>query len=136
VSSARAGMASGMDMSARLITLAVNIALMGFLLLEGIHAHLKSALSASLDAEQLRALAEKVAAGSFASLPEQFPALVQADPSGTAVHAALVHSFGWVMLYGGIGVWVLAGFSLLIFGNGKPSVRTAGLATAKESACS
>ncbi|MNU11450.1 hypothetical protein D3C72_2593150 [compost metagenome] len=52
------------------------------------------------------------------------------------MHAALVHSFGWVMLYGGIGVWVLAGFSLLIFGNGKPSVRTAGLASAKESACS
>jgi len=136
VSSARAGMASGMDMSARLITLAINIALMGFLLLEGIHSHLKSALSASLDAEQLRALAEKVAAGSFASLPEQFPALAQADPSGAAVHAALVHSFGWVMLYGGIGVWVLAGLSLLIFGNGKSSVRTTGLATAKESACS
>ncbi|MDT4872104.1 hypothetical protein FQZ97_1072730 [compost metagenome] len=128
-------MASGMDMSARLITLAVNIALMGFLLLEGIHAHLKQALSASLDAVQLRALAEKVAAGSFASLPEHFPALAQADPSGAAVHAALVHSFGWVMLYGGIGVWVLAGLSLLIFGNGKPSVRTTGLAAAKESAC-
>ena len=85
---------------------------------------------------RLRERMEAHQAGSFASLPEQFPALVQADPSGTAVHAALVHSFGWVMLYGGIGVWVLAGFSLLIFGNGKPSVRTAGLATAKESACS
>jgi hypothetical protein len=50
VPSARAGMASGIDMSARLITLAVNIALMGFILLEGIHGHLRGALSASLDA--------------------------------------------------------------------------------------
>jgi hypothetical protein len=127
VSSARAGMASGMDMSARLITLAVNIALMGFILLEGIHSHLKGALSASFDAQQLRTLAEKIAAGSFASLNESFPALSQADPSGTAVHGALVQSFGLVMLYGGIGVWVLAGISLLIFGNGKPAVQASGL---------
>ncbi len=123
-----------MDMSARLITLAINIALMGFILLEGIHAHLKAALSASLDAPQLRALAEKIAAGSFASLGESFPALSQADPSGATVHAALVQSFGWVMLYGGIGVWVLAGVSLLIFGSGRLPVPAGGLKAAKESA--
>ncbi|MGJ7532472.1 MULTISPECIES: MFS transporter [unclassified Variovorax] len=127
VPSSRAGMASGMDMSARLITLAINIALMGFILLEGIHAHLRGALSASLDAMQLRALAEKIAAGNFASLAEGFPALSQADPSGAVVHAALVHSFGLVMLYGGVGVWVLAGVSLLIFGSGKPLARSSGL---------
>lgn len=121
VPSARAGMASGMDMSARLITLAVNIALMGLVLLEGIHAHLRGALSASFDAPQLRALAEKIAAGNFASLLDAFPMLSQADPSGAIVHAALVHSFGWVMLYGGVGVWVLAGVSWLIFGGGQPS---------------
>jgi EmrB/QacA subfamily drug resistance transporter len=135
VSSARAGMASGMDMSARLITLAINIALMGFILLEGIHSHLKRTLSASLDALQLRAVAEKIAAGSFGSLTQDFPALSQADPSGTTVHAALVQSFGLVMLYGGIGVWVLAGISLLIFGNGKPVVQASGL-KAEESVCS
>ncbi|SCX38461.1 MFS transporter [Variovorax sp. EL159] len=135
VSSARAGMASGMDMSARLITLAINIALMGFILLEGIHSHLKRTLSASLDALQLRAVAEKIAAGSFGTLTQDFPALSQADPSGTAVHAALVQSFGLVMLYGGIGVWVLAGISLLIFGNGKPVVQASGL-KAEESVCS
>ncbi|UVH55880.1 MFS transporter [Variovorax paradoxus] len=127
VPSSRAGMASGMDMSARLITLAINIALMGFILLEGIHAHLRGALSASLDAMQLRALAEKIAAGNFASLAEGFPALSQADPSGAVVHAALVHSFGLVMLYGGVGVWVLAGVSLLTFGSGKPLARSSGL---------
>ncbi|SDW36781.1 drug resistance transporter, EmrB/QacA subfamily [Variovorax sp. YR634] len=127
VPSSRAGMASGMDMSARLITLAINIALMGFILLEGIHAHLRGALSASLDAMQLRALAEKIAAGNFASLAEGFPALSQADPSGAVVHAALVSSFGLVMLYGGVGVWVLAGVSLLIFGSGKPLAQSSGL---------
>lgn len=126
VPGARAGMASGMDMSARLITLAINIALMGFVLLEGVHAHLRGALSASLDAPRLRALAERVAAGSFTSLGEAFPALSQADPSGTAVHAALVHGFGPVMLYGGVGVWLLAGVSWLVFGSGsKPSTRPA-----------
>ncbi len=137
VPATRAGMASGMDMSARLITLAINIALMGVILLEGIHSQLRTALSASLDAAQLRALSEKIAAGSFASLSESFPALSQADPSGAIVHAALVNSFGLVMLYGGIGVWVLAGISLLIFGGGKPAEaeQPSSLKT-EESACS
>jgi hypothetical protein len=100
---------------------------MGFVLLEGVRAHLRGALSASLDAAQLRALAEKVAAGSFASLGESFPVLSQADPSGAAVHAALAHGFGLVMLYGGVGVWLLAGVSWLVFGSGRkrPSVRPA-----------
>ncbi|SEJ16801.1 MULTISPECIES: MFS transporter [unclassified Variovorax] len=135
VPSARAGMASGMDISARLITLAVNIALMGFILLEGIHGHLRGALSASLDATQLRALAEKIATGNFASLAPAFPALAQADPSGAAVHAALVHGFGLVMLYGGVGVWVLAGLGWLVFGSGKPSARQASALKAGGPAC-
>ncbi|MET3178846.1 UNVERIFIED_ORG: EmrB/QacA subfamily drug resistance transporter [Variovorax guangxiensis] len=125
VPSARAGMASGMDMSARLITLAINIALMGFVLLEGVHAHLRGALSTSLDALQLRSLAEKIAAGSFSSLADGFPVLSQADPSGATAHAALVHGFGLVMLYGGIGVWVLAGISWLVFGSGRRSTQPA-----------
>jgi EmrB/QacA subfamily drug resistance transporter len=133
VPSSRAGMASGMDMSARLITLAINIALMGFILLEGVHAHLRGALSASLDAMQLRALAEKIAAGNFVSLAEGFPALSRADPSGAVVHAALVNSFGLVMLYGGVGVWVLAGVSLLIFGGGKPMARRSSSLNAERS---
>jgi hypothetical protein len=44
VPSTRAGMASGIDMSARLITLAINIALMGFILVEGVLSYLESAL--------------------------------------------------------------------------------------------
>jgi EmrB/QacA subfamily drug resistance transporter len=127
VSSTRAGMASGIDMSARLITLAINIALMGFILLEGIFASLRNALPASLDAQQLRALAEKIAAGNLAPLSQGVPELSLLDPSGAVVHAALASGFGGVMLFGGIGVWVLAAVSLAIFGIRKPSVQPSGV---------
>ncbi|MGJ7607308.1 MFS transporter [Variovorax sp. LT1R20] len=126
VPSNRAGMASGIDMSARLITLAVNIALMGFILLEGIFSSLRNALPASFDAQQLRLLAEKIAAGNFASLAQGFPELAQFDPSGAIVHTALVRGFGLVMLYGGIGIWVLAAISFVIFGSRRPSVQPSG----------
>ncbi len=112
----RAGMASGIDMSARLISLAINIALMGFILLEGILSYLESAFPEFPDTLQLRSLAEKIASGSFTSLKQDFPELFSLDSSGTIVHAALMHGFGLVMLYGGIGVWVLAAISFMIFG--------------------
>jgi EmrB/QacA subfamily drug resistance transporter len=105
VSSDRAGMASGIDMSARMVSLAVNIAAMGFILASGVLAHLKGALP-NLDAVQLRLLAERIAAGNTVSVPGL------TDP---VVHEALGNGFGWVMLYGGIGVWILAGVSFLIF---------------------
>jgi MFS family permease len=122
VPSTRAGMASGIDMSARLITLAINIALMGFLLLAGILSYLKSALPGTFDASRLRALAEKIAAGN-AALLQAFPELSSADPSGAVVHAALVHGFGLVMVYGGIGVWILAAISFAIFAPLKAKTR-------------
>jgi EmrB/QacA subfamily drug resistance transporter len=108
VSSDRAGMASGIDMSARMVSLAVNIALMGFILASGVLAHLKGALS-SLDAAALRVLAERVAAGNVVS-----PGLPDA-----VVHDALRNGFGWVMLYGGIAAWIMAAISFLIF-NARP----------------
>jgi hypothetical protein len=46
-----------------------------------------------------------------------------------------VHSFGWGMLYGGAGVWMLAGISWLVFGSGKPSVRQAACPNARGPAC-
>jgi len=101
VPTARAGMASGIDMSARLITLAINIALMGFLLIEGILAHLKQA---NPDAPALRDIANQIAAGNLSS-------------NGALAHDALVHGFHWVMLYGGIGAWVLAAASFVTFGS-------------------
>jgi EmrB/QacA subfamily drug resistance transporter len=113
VSSDRAGMASGIDMSARMISLAVNIALMGVILVEGVQASLRAALPGGTDVALLRPLAERIAAGAVIS-PEQ-------NVSGAIIHAALVDGFGWVLLYGGIGVCVLAAISFLIFTSAKPA---------------
>lgn len=120
VSSNRAGMASGIDMSARLITLAINIALMGFILVEGISSYLETVLAhQSPHSLALRSLAEKIASGSFDTLKHDFPQLAVLDPSGTIVHAALVHGFDWIMLYSGIGVWILSLASFITFGKNK-----------------
>jgi hypothetical protein len=107
VSSDRAGMASGIDMSARMVSLALNIAVMGFLLASGVLAHLSQALP-DLDATQLRLAAEGIAAGN------PIPGL-----AGTVVHDALRNGFGWVMLYGGIGVWIMAAISFASFNLGR-----------------
>ena len=104
VPTARAGMASGIDMSARLITLAINIALMGFLLIEGIRTYLQRAAFSVADTSTLPAVAARIAAGNATGV------------STGIAHAALVHGFGWVMLYGGLGAWVLAVASFLAFG--------------------
>ena len=116
VSPNRAGMASGIDMSARLISLAINIALMGFVLLEGVLSSLSRALPVFSDASSLHLLAEKIAAGTLADLSPSSAALAAADPHGAIVHAALVHGFSLVMLYGMIGAWALAFFSVVAFG--------------------
>ncbi|MFM0001769.1 MFS transporter [Paraburkholderia dipogonis] len=113
----RAGMASGIDMSARMITLAINIALMGAILVGGILFNLKTRLPKSLDTAPLGKLAEKIAAGDVEAIRTGMPALTQIDPSGSVVHAALMQGFGWVMVYGGGGVWVLAVLSFVISGS-------------------
>jgi EmrB/QacA subfamily drug resistance transporter len=105
VSSDRAGMASGIDMSARMVSLAVNIAVMGLILATGVAAHLKDALP-GLDETQLRLLAERIAAGDSVSVPGLTPSII---------HEALANGFGWVLLYGGIGVWIMSAISFLIF---------------------
>ncbi|HET6159503.1 MAG TPA: MFS transporter [Dongiaceae bacterium] len=106
VSRDRAGMASGIDISARMVSLAVNIAVMGFILASGVLAHLDDALPGRLDADQPWRLAEQIAAGNAVSIP---------GLSETVVHEALAQGFGWVMLYGGVGVWVLSSVSFRIF---------------------
>ena len=117
----RAGMASGIDISARMISLAINIALMGFILLEGILSSLRARWpGAAPDGDQLRLLAENLSAGNAsASAAVAIPAHV--------AQAALAHGFGLVMLYGGIAVWLLAALSLLVFGVNKTSHETAAL---------
>lgn len=107
VSNERAGMASGIDMSARMISLAINIALMGFVLVEGVGSSLRAALPGDADAAQLRSLAERIASGA-ALLPDE-------GVSAAIVHRALTQGFGWVLLYGGVGVWLLAALSFFVF---------------------
>ncbi len=115
VSSDRAGMASGIDMSARMVSLAVNIAIMGFILASGVAAHLRQALP-ELDASQIRPLAERISAGDSVSIP---------GLTSATVHKALATGFGWVTLYGGMGVWIMAAVSLLIFNAGASRKSTA-----------
>ena len=118
VPSNRAGMASGIDMSARLITLAINIAAMGFILLESVQTWLQNSSAGNLGAVSLRRAAERIIAGNAAGLEQQVPAFFQRDTAGLLAHAAVTHGFSMVMLYGGIGVWVLAALSFTIFGSG------------------
>jgi hypothetical protein len=106
VSRDRAGMASGIDMSARMIALAINIALMGFILAGGVADALQAAAPAGLDSATLHRLAESLAAGT---------ALPPSDLPDGILHQALAQGFGRVMLYGGFCVWALAGASFLIF---------------------
>lgn len=123
VSPNRAGMASGIDMSARMISLAINIALMGFILLEGVLSYLAHALPGIGETTPLRWLAEKVAAGSIAQLTQHGAELATADPHGVIVRAALVHGFELVMLYGMICAWALALLSLVAFGSATRALR-------------
>ncbi|MBR1221191.1 MFS transporter [Bradyrhizobium sp. U87765 SZCCT0131] len=106
VSPDRAGMASGLDISARLISLAINIAVMGFLLEHGILTVLRDALPTGTAGLPLRDLAGRIAAGHVTDIP---------GASADLVHTALVSGFGTVLLYGGLGVWVLAAASYLTF---------------------
>jgi hypothetical protein len=108
-------MASGIDMSARLITLAINIALMGFLLSKGVYIHLKSAFAGTFDNLQLYSAAEKIAAGNFVDLLEKNPGIAILDPAGDVTHGALAGGFQLLTLFSGIGVIFLAAVSFFIF---------------------
>jgi EmrB/QacA subfamily drug resistance transporter len=111
----RAGMASGIDMSARLITLAINIALMGFLLSKGVFNHLEIAFAGAFDNFQLHSAAEKIAAGNFTGLLEKIPGIRALDPYGDITHDALAGGFQLLTLFSGIGVIFLALVSFFIF---------------------
>ncbi len=119
VSPARAGMASGIDMSARMISLAINIALMGFLLMQRVLQYLQIALVKSADEASWRALASRIASGNLHAADATAWAPMSPETLETIGRAALVHGFGGVMLYSGIAVWVLAAASFLIFSGRK-----------------
>jgi hypothetical protein len=136
VPSNRSGMASGIDMSARLITLAVNISVMGLLLTVGILDSLRERLSGHLAAPQVRALAERVANGDEpAALQRAFPQLTLLDSAGSLVGSAVGRGFGLVTLYGGLAVCVIATASLITFGRSRRSTTPSEVADSG-SACS
>jgi hypothetical protein len=133
VPSNRSGMASGIDMSARLVTLAINISVMGLLLAVGISDSLRERLSGQLAGPQVRALATHVANGDDpAALQHAFPQLTSPDSAESLVRSALTQGFGLVTLYGGIAVWVIATASLLTFGRSRRSTMSSGVAGSGE----
>ncbi|TDR74126.1 MFS transporter [Photobacterium lutimaris] len=94
----RAGMASGMEFSARMISLAVNIAIMGYILVNGVFEGLKGILNIS-DAE-IMPIADALASGNIAA----------AESLGVTTQAAseiLTSGFSWVVLYGAISAFIL-----------------------------
>jgi len=108
VSADRAGMASGIDLSARLITLALNIALMGLVLLLGISHHLAQVLPATT-AIDWPAISQNIAAGKLESMGLAF----------NDAQAALRHGAGWAMLFAGLGAGGLAMLSRYFFRRGR-----------------
>ena len=109
----RAGMASGMDMSARFISLAVNIAVMGLILWSGVHAHLANVFTGAPADGVLAGLADAVSAGNLAAASGHGLSLAEA-------RGALTQGTGWVTLYGAIAAWCFAGLSLITFASRKP----------------
>jgi EmrB/QacA subfamily drug resistance transporter len=105
----RAGMASGMEFSARMISLAINIAVMGFVLVKGVSTSLMDALPQNSLAPAISKLADTVAAGNF----------VAAETQGITISVArqaLAHGFEWVTLYGAIAPLILGIAAAFVFG--------------------
>ncbi|MGO3859332.1 MAG: MFS transporter [Neisseriaceae bacterium] len=105
----RAGMASGMEFSARMISLSINIAVMGWLLAAGIAASLTMTSAHALSAPELKALVDVIAAGNVAAATES-------GLSAQAVRDTLAFGFGWVTLYGALAPLVLGLLARLVFG--------------------
>ncbi|WP_460149345.1 MFS transporter [Pseudomonas sp. S3_E10] len=108
VSADRAGMASGIDLSARLITLALNIALMGLVLLLGISHQLAATLPDST-AMDWPAISQSIAAGKLGSV----------GLNANDAQAALRNGTGWAMLFAGLGAGGLAVLSRYFFRRGR-----------------
>ncbi|WP_394648457.1 MFS transporter [uncultured Sphingomonas sp.] len=112
----RAGMASGMDMSARMISLAINIALMGFILLEGIRISLGE-LVPQVEPGALVRLSETIAAGNLSGM--------DTGMGVATARAALAQGFRGVMLYGAVCALVLSALSVLVFDRRKATTADA-----------
>jgi len=106
----RAGMASGLDMSVRIISLALNIALMGAILLGGVAAYLATAVP-RLDEAGRAPLAAAIAAGNLLLAQAQGVTLPEA-------RAAFGQGIGWVTGYAAL---CACGFALASFGLLRPA---------------
>lgn len=104
VLSRQAGMASGIDMSARLITLALIIAAMGVMLVAGIGSSLGVSHNRAQEA------AEALAAGNIALFEELTPGI-----SISAAQTAFITGFDWIISFALFGVWLLAALSCVLF---------------------
>lgn len=104
----RAGMASGMEFSARMISLALNIAIMGFILVKGVLLKLAEMVT-DVAPVQIRILADAVAAGNL-------QAATAAGMPPTVARDALIQGIGWVMTYGAIAPLVLGILAAIILG--------------------
>jgi EmrB/QacA subfamily drug resistance transporter len=114
---ARAGLASGTDMTARLTFLAINVAIMGSLFTTGIANSLRTNMP-GLTESQLVDLAQRVAGGADpASLATTATgSLISHDVLDGPVTSAVDQGFGSLVLYGAIAVLALAVASRLVFG--------------------
>lgn len=104
VLSRQAGMASGIDMSARLITLAIVIAAMGVMLVAGIGSSLGAHHGQGQEA------AEALAAGNIALFEQLTPGM-----SVSAARTAFITGFDWIISFALFGVWMLAALSCVLF---------------------
>lgn len=92
----RAGMASGMEFSVRMVSLALNIAVMGIILMAGIRAELVKYVAEV----SLTDLTRLVAGGNFAQAHLQ-------GVTRSLSHQAFSHGIRWVTIYGAIAPAVL-----------------------------
>ncbi|MDQ1195364.1 MFS transporter [Agrobacterium sp. SORGH_AS 787] len=113
----RSGMASGMDMSARMISLSINIALMGLILSSSVSGYILHAVPDTLSNATLRILSDLISAGNLAASEGQ-------GLSVTLAQEALAHGICRVTLYGAISALILALASFIIFGNSRARLKS------------
>lgn len=104
----RAGMASGMEFSARMISLAVNIAVMGFVLVIAVSRDIYRLLADKTTPENLLYLTDSVAAGNISVADSM-------GVSAASAREALTHGIGWVMTYGATAAFILGVLAVITF---------------------
>ncbi len=103
----RAGMASGMEFSARNISLSINIAVMGLILAQGVTSWLEHT-GVNPGASGMAVLADAISTGNLRA------GEALGVSSGTA-RDALMYGIGRVMAYGSVATFVLGLMALLVF---------------------